>query len=79
MGGPGSGQPRKYHAGHRFGKWTILEILPSVKTARKWRCRCDCGVVRVQFAANLVSGKSKACGSCAATERERKKREERGK
>lgn len=79
MGGPGSGRPRKYRVGDRFGKWTIVRILPSVGTSRKWLCACDCGVQREQFAGNLTAGKSKACGSCAATERERKKREERGK
>lgn len=63
-----------YKVGDVFGEWTFLRKLPHEKSTRKWLARCSCGLVRVVFAANLTTGKSKSCGSCAAKKREAKKR-----
>lgn len=53
----------KRHArltGKRFGRWTVIGFVPD--KFRKWKCRCDCGAVKVVFAQHLKSGKSKSCG-----------------
>jgi hypothetical protein len=68
----------KYKVGDRFGRWTLLEKLPK-KTRNhniKWKVICDCGLIKVTYAGNLVTGKSKGCSSCAAREREARFRRE---
>jgi hypothetical protein len=64
-----------YQVGDRFGRWTLLEVLPPKGTTRQWRVRCECGEIKVVFAGNLTGGRSHGCNSCAAKERERRKRE----
>jgi hypothetical protein len=44
--------------GLRYGRW----VLTSYLGASKWKCVCDCGVVRTVPGRDLVSGKSKSCG-----------------
>ena len=29
--------------GHRFGKLTVIELLPERGEGQKWLCKCDCG------------------------------------
>lgn len=64
--------------GHKFGRWTVLEITrmpPTPKQIRAGRpgnkgtrCRCDCGTVKLVHTAYLVNGRSKSCG-CYRAER----------
>lgn len=42
----------------RFGQWTVLEYLGN----KKWKCRCDCGVIRDVAGNDLRNGKSTGCG-----------------
>jgi hypothetical protein len=62
-----------YRIGQRFGAWTLLAKLPVESTNRRWRCRCDCGVVKDVIASNVTRGVSKGCGPCGARKREREK------
>ncbi len=55
--------------GQRFGKWVVLEQLPSRKTGKKIRslflCLCDCGNKREVLGTNLRLGTSMMCRTCA--------------
>lgn len=55
--------------GQRFGKWVVLEQLPSRKTGKKIRslfsCLCDCGNKREVLGTNLRLGTSTMCRTCA--------------
>ena len=58
--------------GKRFGRLLALEELSErgrCWTVR-WRCRCECGHMRVVLAGNLTSGKTQSCG-CLRNERVR--------
>lgn len=52
--------------GQRFGRLEVLEraMPPEGKKANyaQWRCRCDCGVIKVINGSNLRTGKSTSCG-----------------
>lgn len=54
--------------GARYGMLTVLEegprYFPDAKgyRGRRWRCACDCGVVRDISMANIRRGWSKSCG-----------------
>lgn len=52
---------RKNSVGNKYGKLTILEILPS-SGATKVRCMCDCGSEYIGCQADIVSGHTKSCG-----------------
>ena len=49
--------------GHRYGRWTVLE-LSATQTPKKtfWTCRCDCGTVKDVSANSMRTGHSKSCG-----------------
>lgn len=65
----------KYKVGDRFGNWTLLEKLPVRKLGNsRWKCRCECGVIKEVDAGNVYTGKSKMCGSCGAKKRWREGR-----
>lgn len=55
--------------GDRFGRWLVLERVPSVAASRSARflCACDCGTHRELNASVLVSKRSTSCG-CYAKE-----------
>ena len=56
---------RKIHdlTGRRFGRLTVLELLPERKNGCPvWLCRCDCGQTKAVARANLVSGGTRSCG-----------------
>lgn len=55
--------------GKQFGRWVVQERVPGAGAAM-WRCRCQCGTVRVVAARNLKAGASTSCG-CLARERAR--------
>lgn len=46
---------------HRFGRWTAIQF-ESHNGRSSWRCRCDCGTVRVVSTPTLTSGASQSCG-----------------
>jgi len=48
--------------GKRFGKWLVLNRLPSVKSSTMWLCRCDCGTKKAVKSNHLIDGSSKSCG-----------------
>ena len=45
-------------SGKRFGRWTAIEYVGR----SKWRCKCDCGTIKVVQGRHLKSGASKSCG-----------------
>lgn len=63
--------------GLQFGRLLVLEKdsemyhSPSGRTATKWICKCDCGVVKSVLQTRLRSGKSTSCG-CKQVERMRR-------
>jgi len=53
---------KKDLSGLIFGRLTVIkEVEPSKKSSR-YECLCECGVSKVVFATNLVSGLTKSCG-----------------
>ena len=52
--------------GKRFNRWTVLSFAFSKKskhlTNPMWKCRCDCGTIKVISGATLRNGTSKSCG-----------------
>lgn len=67
----------KYKVGDRFGNWTLIEKLPRTKAGTRWRVMCDCTLVKEVHAANVYTGKSKMCPSCASKAREERFRKNR--
>jgi len=47
----------KIRPGMRFGRWTVI-----TRHGRMWRCRCDCGTVRLVSHTTFPYGRSKSCG-----------------
>lgn len=45
-----------------FGRWQVLGYAYTKRRKTYWKCRCDCGNVRIVYSANLRGGKSKSCG-----------------
>lgn len=49
--------------GQRFGRWTVLEFAGVDKRKKaRWKCKCDCGNIKIVSGAVLQSGESKSCG-----------------
>lgn len=49
--------------GQRFGRYEVLERAGSDRHKRSmWRCRCDCGTVKVVLGTKLKTGHYKSCG-----------------
>lgn len=44
--------------GQKFGRLTPLEY----EGASKWRCKCDCGVVKSMSAKRMLNGTARSCG-----------------
>jgi hypothetical protein len=54
--------------GERYGRLTILEqVANDPSGGRQWRCRCDCGAIRIVRTGNLRNGHTQSCG-CASAE-----------
>lgn len=51
-----------FSTGLRYGRLTVVEVLPREGSNRKAVCRCDCGNERLNYQANLVSGRTTSCG-----------------
>jgi hypothetical protein len=52
---------KKLHIGAKFNRLTIVEIIGDWRK-RQVRVKCDCGIEKVMWWANVVSGKSASCG-----------------
>lgn len=67
--------------GETFSRWLVLGraqdlVYANGVTVRQWRCRCQCGTIKVLLVNPLVSGKSRSCGCLKADLlRDRAKRE----
>jgi len=48
--------------GKKFGKLTVIKLLPKDGERRKWECICECGKKCVAIASNLKRGNKKSCG-----------------
>ncbi len=60
--------------GKRFGRLTVLEFVPNEKAKSYWKCRCDCGNIRIIQGTALKNGNTKSCG-CYHSEVSAKRRE----
>ena len=49
-------------AGQRFGRLVALNLAPTLKPGRIWRCVCDCGAVVMTTVGRLRAGNTKSCG-----------------
>jgi hypothetical protein len=49
-------------SGQKFGRWYVLGRAPNKGNCTMWRCRCECGNIRVVEGYSLKSGLSKSCG-----------------
>lgn len=46
----------------KFGRWTVLEFSHRDGSYYGWKCRCECGVVKIVRSVNLTMGRTKSCG-----------------
>jgi hypothetical protein len=56
------GRPLLEIAGQRFGRLLVIELAEKRKTGAMWRCRCDCGVMKIAPGHMLRRGQIKSCG-----------------
>ena len=52
------------HIGEKYGRLTVIDIIPSVDANKgySWKCRCDCGKETVVSPRKLITGLTKSCG-----------------
>lgn len=64
-------------SGVRFGRWLVIEKAERPegvkRTSAYWKCKCDCGNVRVVSSRGLLSGTSQSCG-CLIVEKHQTQR-----
>jgi len=48
--------------GKRFGRWMVIDYGRTEGKRAYWKCKCDCGTVKMVSATNLKSGATKSCG-----------------
>lgn len=48
--------------GEKFGKLTVLYRVKNKGTNTAWKCKCDCGTIKIITAKCLVSGNTISCG-----------------
>lgn len=53
---------QEVNIGDRFGRLTVLEILPSETRYILLRCLCDCGTECVKRKSHVMGGSTKSCG-----------------
>lgn len=63
--------------GKRFGRLTVKKLVK--KSPTHWECVCDCGTVKVVWAASLVHGTTKSCGCLRSELRTQKNFERHGR
>lgn len=57
------GKPQMVNrVGARFGRLTVLKHEGVRAGHRYWRCKCDCGEMRIVESGNLTSGNTQSCG-----------------
>jgi hypothetical protein len=51
-------------SGSRFGRWTVISSEGRTANGKEslWKCRCDCGTLRVVCYKSLVKKLSQSCG-----------------
>lgn len=52
--------------GQRFGELTVVEVSAVRKNGPLWRCRCDCGEIRIVREGKLRNSEITHCGKCHA-------------
>jgi hypothetical protein len=51
--------------GEKYGLWTVVcESPESTAKARKWTCKCRCGLIQEVWVTNIVAGTTRGCRSC---------------
>lgn len=58
--------------GEVYGRWTLLEEVPSDKSHRKALARCSCGIEKVVNLASVRCGQSRSCKKCSGEMASRK-------
>lgn len=48
--------------GQKYHRLTVLELAPMINGRSAWRCRCDCGIIKIIKTDSLRSGDTKSCG-----------------
>lgn len=49
--------------GNRYGRWLVIDDGGKNKNRlRLWKCKCDCGNIRLVAGVHLLKGYSKSCG-----------------
>ena len=48
--------------GQRFGRLTVIERAENKQNCTTWRCKCECGSIRIVRSCSLRSGRTKSCG-----------------
>lgn len=54
--------------GQRFGRLAVVSAASGMSGQRWWKCRCDCGALRVYSTGQLNFGRMRSCG-CLAREK----------
>lgn len=59
--------------GKTFGKWTVIEKAerpPTLSPSKPlyWKCRCECGNIRIIPSHNLKGQNTRSCGDCYLNE-----------
>lgn len=48
--------------GKTFGRLTVLEYVETIKKDAYWRCRCECGSLKITSSNALRTGHTRSCG-----------------
>jgi len=48
--------------GRKFGRLTVVSLLPLTGKGRIWKCTCDCGKEKEARSCSLLNGDIKSCG-----------------
>ena len=54
--------PLKDLKGHRFGRLTVVDRLPTVNRRTMWLCKCECGNETIVDSQNLRTAHTQSCG-----------------
>ena len=52
----------KNETGHRFGRLVVIGFAKRHNGRALWKCRCDCGTMKIICAGDLRSANTKSCG-----------------
>ena len=55
-------RPKHQMDGRRFGRLTVVALIPSKKSPYSYLCKCDCGEPSAVLGTLLRDGKTKSCG-----------------